>query len=94
MYYELDCGCFDGSEFPDMRISPKRRAGRYEIEYYLTDAGVTYCDDEVYPIKADHIQIAKPGQQRYSQLPFNTMYLKFGVNNGLERLLDSAPAYF
>jgi AraC-like DNA-binding protein len=77
-----------------MTRSPERRCGRYEIEYYLTDAGLTYCDGESYPIRADHIQIARPGQKRHSQLPFNTMFLKFGVDEELEKLLDGAPAYF
>lgn len=94
IYYGLDCGCFDGSEFPNMHTSPKRRTGRYEIEYYLTDAGKTFCDGEEYVIKADHIQIARPGQVRHSQLPFNTMFLKFGVDNELEKLLENAPPYF
>ena len=94
MYYGLDCGWFDGSEFPNMEVSPVRRCGRYEIEYYLTDAGKTYCDQDVYTIRADHIQIARPGQKRHSQLPFNTMFIKFGVDNELETLLDAAPSYF
>ncbi len=94
MYYGLNCGCFDGSEFSNMTVSPERRCGRYEIEYYLTDAGFTYCDGEAFPIRADHIQIARPGQKRHSQLPFNTMFLKLGVDGELENLLDAAPSYF
>lgn len=94
LFFELDCGCFDASEFSNIRISPKRRTGRYEIEYYLTDAGMTFCDGEEYTIKADHIQIAHPGQVRYSHLPFNTMYLKFGADGELAALLDAAPPYF
>lgn len=77
-----------------MRLSPQRKTVRYEIEYYLTDVGVTYCDEEKYHIKAEHIQIAYPGQRRYSKLPFNTMYLKFGASGELAALLDAVQPYF
>ena len=94
MYRDLSCGSFDGSEFPGMHISPRRRTVRYEIEYYLTDADVTFCDEESYTIRADHIQIARPGQVRYSHLPFNTMFLKFSAEGRMAALLDAAPPYF
>lgn len=94
IFSELTCGRFDGSEFPGMHMSPERRAVRYEIEYYLTDAGETYCDGQTFTIRADHVQIARPGQKRHSQLPFNTMFLKFGATGEIADMLDDAPAYF
>ncbi len=91
---DITCGYFDGSEFEDLTVSPQRTVTKYEIEFYLEDAGETVADNKTYRIFKDHIQIAKPGQRRHSQLPFSTMYLKFSADGALADKLKKAPEYF
>lgn len=92
--YNIVCGYCDCSEFGDLNLSPKRKAIKFEIEFYLEDGLSTFADDNEYIIKKHHIQIAKPGQIRYSLLPFKTMYLKFSAEGELARKLLDAPEYF
>ena len=90
----LTCGYFDCSEFGTLTYSPKRVVTGFEIEYYLADAFSTMADDHTYQILHDHIQIAKPGQIRYTRLPFTTLYLKFNAEGPLYQTLMNAPEYF
>ena len=92
--YDITCGYYDCSEFGELKVSPKRRAVKYEIEFFLEDGLSTYADGNAYTIKKHHIQIATPGQVRYSHLPFKTMYLKFLTEGALAERLTKAPAYF
>ena len=91
---EITCGYFDSTEFGERTNSPQRKVVKFEIEYYLADALDTYCDENCYPIHKDHIQIAKPGQIRWSKLPFTTMYVKFHATGILAEQLQNAPSYF
>ena len=88
------CGYFDSSTFGPLTCSPKRKVTKYEIDLYLTDGSVAFADDRVYPIKKDHIQIGKPGQTRYSTLPFATAHIKFNATGEIADLLEKAPEYF
>ncbi len=90
----ISCGYFDCSEFGSLAISPKRTVARYEIEFYLEDGKTTTTDGRTFPIKKDYIQIAKPGQIRYSQLPFRTAYLKFNVTGDIAKRIEAIPEYF
>lgn len=92
--YNITCGYYDCSEFGDLSISPKRKTTKFEIEFYLEDGLSTYADNKEYIVKKHHIQIAKPGQIRYSILPFKTMYLKFSAEGELAQKLLNAPEYF
>ena len=91
---QITCGYFDSSEFGTLRISPKRTATKFEIEFYLEDASSTFADDAVYTIRKGYVQIAVPGQVRYSHLPFKTMYVKFCADGELAERLQTAPPYF
>lgn len=53
-----------------------RRVTLYELEFYREDGGVTYLNGQAIPIRAGLILCAKPGQERYSELPLRTFYLK------------------
>lgn len=88
------CGYFDSTTFGSLLYSPKRTVTKYEIDFYLTDGSVTFADDRVYPIKKDHIQIGKPGQIRFSKLPFATAHIKFNATGEIADLLENAPEYF
>lgn len=90
----ITCGYFDASEFDTLSVSPKRKVTKFEIEFYLEDAKTTTCDGKIYEIKKHHIQIAKPGQVRYSELPFRTAYVKFEVKDEIADRLLNAPEYF
>lgn len=90
----ITCGYFDCSEFGDSEVSPKRTVTKYEIEFYLDDGKTTTCDDNTYEIKKDYIQIAKPGQVRFSELPFRTAYIKFEAKGEIAEKLESLPEYF
>ncbi len=92
--YNIICGYCDCSEFGDLKVSPKRKATKFEIEFYLEDGLSTFADDKEYIIKKHHIQIAKPNQIRYSHLPFKTMYLKFSADGELAERLQKAPEYY
>jgi len=90
----ITCGYFDASEFDTLSVSPKRKVTKFEIEFYLEDAKTTTCDGKIYEIKKHHIQIAKPGQVRYSELPFRTANVKFDVKDEIADRLLNAPEYF
>lgn len=92
--YNISCGYCDCSEFGDLKISPKRKTVKFEIEFYLENGLSTFADNKEYIIKKHYIQIAKPNQIRYSILPFKTMYLKFSVDNELAERLINATEYF
>ncbi|MBQ7840580.1 MAG: helix-turn-helix transcriptional regulator [Lachnospiraceae bacterium] len=90
----ITCGYWNCSEFDTLTHSPKRITAKFEIEYYLSNGQTTMADDKAYQIRADHIQIAKPGQVRHSILPFTTMFLKFTAEGALCDELMNAPEYF
>jgi len=89
------CGYFHSSEkFGTTTHSPVRRVETFEIEFYQTDGGITYCDGNAYRIQKDYIQIAKPGQMRHTELPFSTQFLKFEATGELAQRLNSAEEFF
>lgn len=90
----ITCGYCDCSEFGMLTHSPKRTTVKFEIEYYLSDAFTTTANDQTYQIKADYIQLAKPGQVRHSKLPFTTLFLKFNAEGTLYDELMNVPEYF
>lgn len=92
--YNISCGYCDCSEFGELQISPKREVKKFEIEFYLENGHSTFVNSEKYIIKKHYIQIAKPGQVRYSILPFKTMYLKFSAEGDIAEKLLNAPEYF
>ena len=72
----LLCGYFDCATFGQLSVSPKRICTIFEIEYYLEDAGNTYSDGVAYPIRRNWVRLCVPGEERYSELPFKTKYVK------------------
>lgn len=71
-----------------------RTSGCYEIEYFLEDGKTTYLNSEELKIAADRIIIARPGDKRYSLLPFKTAFLKFEAEGRLAEMLDRQPSCF
>lgn len=91
---KINCGYFDCSEFGNLKVSPARISKYYEIEYFLEDGQATYLNGDEIKIVADRIIIARPGDKRYSFLPFKTAFLKFEAEGTLAEILDRQPSYF
>ena len=90
----LLCGYFDCTKFGALKLSPKRITTLFEIEYFLEDGANTYSDEIAYPIRRNWVRICTPGEERYSELPFKTKYVKFSAEGKLADLLRAAPPYF
>ena len=90
----LTCGYFDCSSFIPLSISPKRICTTFEIEYFLEDGKNTYSDGNSYRICRNFALICSPGEERYSELPFKTKYVKFAAEGKLAEILKNAPRYF
>lgn len=91
---DLTAGSFDSRDHFGAHYSPERQVVRFEIEYYTEHGKETFVDGVGYPIRAGRVQIAKPGQHRYSRLPFRTRFLKFQAEGELAERLSSAPDFF
>lgn len=92
---DIVCGYFHSVEqFGDSLQTPQRTVEMFEIEFYQNDGGNTYCDDNIYRIQKNYIQIAKPGQVRHTILPFSTQFLKFKAKGELAARLMTAEEYF
>ena len=91
---KLTCGYFDSSAFGSLRVSPKRVSTMFEIEYFLRDGNHMFSNGIAYPIRRSFVRICSPGEERYSELPFQTKYVKFMVEGRLAEALRSAPRYF
>ncbi|MBQ2738285.1 MAG: helix-turn-helix transcriptional regulator [Clostridia bacterium] len=92
--YNLTCGYFDCSSFRQLKVSPQRRCETFEVEYFLEDGKNTFSDGVAYPIRKNFVLICTPGEERYSELPFKTKYLKFSCEGKLAEVLRHAPKYF
>ena len=54
---------------------------RYELEYYLGDEGETWIDGEHFELRRGTVLFCRPGQLRFSRLPFSARFLYFDVEN-------------
>lgn len=91
---QFTAGVFDSDvTFRGMTRTPPRTVGRFELEFFVEDGGVTYLDGAEIPIRAGMILCAKPGQERHSELPLRTWYLKITAPQGaLCERLTALPA--
>ncbi len=91
----ITCGYFDCfHKFGNLKQSPKRIASGIEIELYLEDGYSTYMYGTEFPILKNHIFITRAGAQRYSLLPFKTVFLKITATDELEDILNNLPCCF
>lgn len=75
-------GLFDSKIcFPSLIVTSPRKVMTYELEYFYEEGGVSVINGKAYPIKSGNILIAKPGDIRYSHLPFTCHYLHFSVTD-------------
>lgn len=73
--------------------SPLREVCQYELEYFWDSEGVSFVDGVENKIEAGSVLIVKPGQMRYSILPFKCYYLYLPADHRLASYLDSAPLW-
>lgn len=88
------CGYYDAKGQKEVTVSKMRTTTMFEVELFLEAARTVHVDGKVYTIKKNHILICRPGQERYSVLPYYTFYVKFPAEGLLAQLLESMPAYF
>lgn len=73
-------------------VTKHRRVHLYEIELVLEDGGTSHIGEDAYPIRAHNVIVGKPGQMRYTELPFKCLYLHLMAEDGeLSALLDALP---
>ena len=90
----LMCGYYDSRNFSSLATSSKYISTMFVFEYFLEDGGNMYSDDIAYPIRRNFALISSPGEERYSELPFKTKYIKFVADGRLAEILKNAPRYF
>ncbi len=92
----LSAGLFDSNtRFPDLAVTHPRAVNAYELEYFFESGGTAVINDHAYPIKRGNVLLAKPGDIRYSHLPFTCKFLHFtAADPVLTAVLDSLPSVF
>lgn len=93
----LAAGFFDSRQtFPQMEQSPLRTVVCYELELHINSSHTSYLNGVLYPMPRCSILLARPGDQRYSLLPFQCRHIRFQVDSGelcvlLDRLAGITP---
>lgn len=76
-------------------VTKDRPVKHYEIEFYLEDAHATYINGKEFPIRKNHILVAKPGQTRHSILDFSCLYIYIDAKSeAIRQLLEGLPSSF
>jgi len=76
------CGIYDSLQCrPNDKKSEARLVNHFEIELFIADSGIIVLNDTKYPISRGALLLAKPGDVRYSYLPFKTYFVHFSVND-------------
>lgn len=78
----LSAGVFDSSrKFPNITVTSPRKVTTYELEYFFEDGGTTIVNGTDHPVKGGKLLFAKPGDIRYSRLPFRCKFIHFSVSD-------------
>ena len=86
------CGIYDSKlQFGTAKQTPERITQFYEIEYYLTDNGLSYIDDYTYPHSIGNILFIHPGQRRHSVESFKCYCLHFEATKELDEIFETVP---
>ena len=93
---EVFFGWYDSrkSNYRDLLVSPYRRTVRFELELPVGDSGVPYING-VRPVgKKGFIVCAKPGDLRYTRLPYQCYYIHLVLSEGeLYHRLMELPSF-
>lgn len=78
----LGAGLFDSKkQFSEISKTPPRKVTTYELEYFFESGGTSVINGKEYPIENGNLLFAKPGDIRYSHLPFRCKFLHFSVTD-------------
>lgn len=91
------CGYYNSAiAAPWEKVSDTRIVSEYEIEYIQENGGMSIINDKEYPILADSIIVAKPGDKRYSIFtkPLVSIYLRLHAEGEVQERIDSLPSAF
>ena len=78
----LSTGLFDSNnKFPGITRTQLRLVTTYELEYFFAPGGITIVNGKEYPIQPGKLLLAKPGDIRCSQLPFQCKYIHFTLSD-------------
>ena len=64
-------------------ITKKRTATMFEIEIPIENGGVSHINSDATEIVPDMVICAKPGQKRYSKLPYKCYYIHMILEDGV-----------
>ncbi len=86
-------GLFDFKlKYGQSQYSKWRKVNSFEIELPVSGGGVSYINNECYPIEKNRMICAKPGQCRRTKAPFVCQYIHLIPAEGkISRVLESLP---
>lgn len=90
----VNYGIFDSSvKFPDVTLSKNRVVGFFEFELFVSDQEhYSYVNESKIKQEKGTLICAKPGQVRYSELPFYCLYLHISSDDDeFIRLMNALP---
>ena len=92
----LGAGFFDSkTRFKGINVTVPRNVNTYELEYFNDLKGIAVINGKEYPIKKGAVLFAKPGDIRYSHLPFSCKFLHFNITDkSLINAVESIPSFF
>lgn len=78
----LGAGVFDSRDrFTGIVKTAPRKLDTYELECFADEGGIATVNGKEYPIKKGAVLFAKPGDVRYSHLPFCCKFLHFNLTD-------------
>lgn len=89
----LDCGIYHSPEWVKEKLTPLRKASKYEIEFFTTADGTSFVDGKGYEHNKGNVLISHPGQMRQSIGCFECHFVKFecGDSEFEEKYLSVLP---
>lgn len=86
------CGLYKStSDFHNSSKITERITTDYEIEYYLTDNGLSFIDDNIYPHEKGNLLFIRPHQRRHNVNSFSCQRLCFKLEPQLEHYFENVP---
>ena len=80
--------------FKNRTVTPCRKTNMFEIELPIEQGGISFIDDAQHAITPNVVICAKPGQKRYTNLPFKCYYIHMVTDEGeLFDMMSSWPDY-
>ena len=91
----LGCGYYNSlPNHPNENKTEPRKVDCFELEFFLSDSGISVLNNVKYSLKSGSLIFSKPGDIRYSYLHFKTYYVHFTVADpALKGVLLSLPCF-